>query len=54
MNFDFEISRAYCICYIATPLISNYWYLKVNFLGPENLPLDISSLKTENLLRYIR
>ena len=23
--------------YILTPIISNYWYLKVNFLGPENL-----------------
>ena len=23
--------------YISTPVISNYWYLKVNFLGPENL-----------------
>ena len=23
--------------YNSTPAISNYWYLKVNFLGPENL-----------------
>ena len=25
------------ILYISTPVISNYWYLKVNFLRPENL-----------------
>ena len=25
------------IIIISTPVISDYWYLKVNFLGPENL-----------------
>ena len=29
---------------ISYPDISNYWYLKVNFLVPENLLWDISSL----------
>ena len=31
--------------FISTPVISNYWYLKVNLLGPENLLLGISSLR---------
>ena len=31
--------------------IPNYWYLKVNFLIPENLLWDISNLK-ENELKY--
>ena len=31
--------------YISTPVISNNLHLKVNFLGPENLLLDISSLR---------
>ena len=53
MNFDFEISEVHCICYITTPVISNYWYLKVNFLGSENLLLDICSLRQENLDRYV-
>ena len=30
--------------YFSTPVISNYCYLKVNFMGPENLLCDISSL----------
>ena len=31
--------------YISTPVIPNYWNLKVNYLGPENLLSDISSLE---------
>ena len=34
--------------YISTPIILNYWYFKVNFLRPENLSWDISSLEWSN------
>ena len=34
------------------PFTSNCWYLKVNFLGPENLLGDISSLRWFLTLRY--
>ena len=33
-----------CCMYVSVPCISNSWYLKVNFLDPENLSLDISCL----------
>ena len=35
-----------------TIFISNYWYLKVNFLGPENLLWDTSNLGSTLTLRY--
>ena len=37
---------------ISTPVSSNYLYSKVNFLGPENLLWDISSLGWSLTLRY--
>ena len=37
---------------ISTLVISNYWYLKVNFLGTENLLWDTSSLRWISTLRY--
>ena len=37
---------------IATPVTSNYWYFKVNFLGPENLDRDISSWRLTSVMRY--
>ena len=37
---------------VSVPDISDYWYLKVNFLGPENLLWDISSLRWSLTLRY--
>ena len=37
---------------ISAPVISNFWYLKVNFLGPENLDRDISSWRLTSALRY--
>ena len=37
----FEVSRDNCTFFesgkVSTPAVSNYWYLKVNFLGSENL-----------------
>ena len=38
--------------YISTSVTTNYWYLKVNFLEPENLLWDISSLGWTSNLRY--
>ena len=38
--------------FISIPFISNYWYLKVNFLVPENLLWDIRSLRWTSTLRY--
>ena len=37
---------------ISTPVISNCWCLKVNFLGPENLLWDIRNLTWTSTLRY--
>ena len=36
----------------SAPFIPNYIYLKVNFLGPENLVWDISTLGWASTLRY--
>ena len=38
--------------YISTHVISNLWYLKVNFLRPENFLWDISGLRWNSTLRY--
>ena len=38
--------------YTLSPGIPNYWYLKVNFLGPENLLWDIGSLVWNSTLRH--
>ena len=35
--------RGTLVLNISPPVISNYWYLKVNFLEPEKLLRDISS-----------
>ena len=35
--------------YLKVEVIPNYWYLEVNFLVPENLLSDISSLRYKEL-----
>ena len=47
-----EITRADCsldmypiFLYISNRVISNYWYLRVNFLPPGNLLCNVSSLR---------
>ena len=40
--------------YSSAPFISNYRYLKVNFLGPENLLWDISSFEWTSISKYRR
>ena len=35
-----------CFYWHTTPVISNYWYLKVNFLGPDNILWDISTVNS--------
>ena len=37
--------NTFFVIYISISVISNWWYLKVNFLGSENLLSDISSLE---------
>ena len=44
LKFDCSLDTFPILNYIAASFILNYWYLKVNFLGPENLLWDISSL----------
>ena len=42
----------YCFIYISTLAISNYWFLKVNFLGRENLLWYINSFGRFLTLKY--
>ena len=42
--YNKQSGHYFIFVFISIPILSNYWYFKVNFLGPENLLWDISSL----------
>ena len=49
---EYSLSKFPTFLLISTPVISNYWYLTVNFLGQENYS-EVSVLGNEiQLLRY--
>ena len=38
-KFTYFVNIYPVFLYVSTPVISNYWYLNINFQGPENLQL---------------